>query len=59
MIDIRKTGAGRFQAISNRIPLKRRVVLLAGKAFFLRGRDNATVRDQRGGAVVMVRKCRE
>src|SRR5438067_6909317 len=53
MVDVGKLCARGFQAIADRMHRKRWIVLLAREAFFLRGSDNATVLDQRGGAVVV------
>ena len=54
-----EVDAGRVQAIVDRMPRKSGVVLLAGEALLLRGRDDASVLDQRRRAVVVERRNSE
>ena len=53
MVDVGKPCARGFQTVADRMHRKRRIVLLAREAFFLRGRFDAAVLDQRGCAVVI------
>src|SRR5205085_6909740 len=59
MVYVGKPCARGFQTVADRMHWKRRVVLLACETFFLCGGDDATVLDQRGGAVVIERRDAE
>ncbi len=53
VVDVGKLEAGRIQAVLHGVFRKARVVLLAREALLLGGTDQLTIRDQRGGAVMV------
>ena len=53
-VDTARRNAGVGQAPADRVHRKAGIVLLAAEAFLLRGIDDRTVPDDRGGAVVVI-----
>jgi hypothetical protein len=54
VVDVAQSGAGRFQAIANRLMRKAFVELLAREAFLMGRGDDFAVADESGGAIMVI-----
>lgn len=59
MIDGIETDTGGLQTVTQGMAREPRVMLLTSEALFLGGGDDASILDQRGGAVVIERRQAE